>query len=38
MGDFTPLIDDFSRTSEAAQLNGALAGFDTDMKWLEKII
>ena len=31
-GDFTRFIDGLLRTNEAAQLNGALKGLDTDMK------
>jgi len=30
--DFTRFIDSLLRSNEAAQLNGALKGFDTDMK------
>jgi hypothetical protein len=32
MCDFTRFIDDLLRTNEAAQLNGALVGVDTDLE------
>ena len=31
-GDFTRFVDGLLRTNEAAQLNDALAGFDTDFE------
>ena len=37
-GDFTRFIDCLLRTNEAAQLNDALVGFNTDLERLEKII